>query len=415
MRTLPFTFAIFLLFTVTGIAQVDESALKETAEKFFLNLAQDDGKDVTQQFEMTDAMRSVMQKEQSIATVQMVLRPYGGIGEIQKKEIVQHDAELLSVELFYSGTKKPFKARVTFRGTEIDGIHIFPLKAEKRTENIFENMSVTESLIWGIVLIPMVIMSIFLMNGKGAFLIAGYNTMSKKEQAKYDEKALCRSVGRFVLWITCCLMLLPFAIHHENIGAIFGVFGITMASSLVYIIYANTGNRFLKKEDVEIENEEHEENFLDKSLYSGIAQKYIQWIGTICLVAFLALAFTLPILLSGGEQEPTVEITDSGISISAQHGTKIDFTEITDIFLVEHRMHVVVGGITWRTYGYATAATQKGYFRSNNYGSILVFTRTNSSPTIHIQRKDKPDVFLNFSDNDTTRAVYHDMKTALGK
>ena len=34
------------------------------------------------------------------------------------------------------------------------------------------------------------ILGILLWNGKGAFLIAGYNTSSKEEQSKYNEKAL---------------------------------------------------------------------------------------------------------------------------------------------------------------------------------------------------------------------------------
>ena len=35
--------------------------------------------------------------------------------------------------------------------------------------------------------------------GKGAFLIAGYNTASAEEKAKYDEKKLCRAVSKLML------------------------------------------------------------------------------------------------------------------------------------------------------------------------------------------------------------------------
>lgn len=35
--------------------------------------------------------------------------------------------------------------------------------------------------------------------GKGSWLIAGYNTASKKEKEKYDEKKLCRAVGIYCL------------------------------------------------------------------------------------------------------------------------------------------------------------------------------------------------------------------------
>ena len=40
--------------------------------------------------------------------------------------------------------------------------------------------------------------------GKGAFLIAGYNTASQKEKAKYDEKALCRFMGKLMFALAAC-------------------------------------------------------------------------------------------------------------------------------------------------------------------------------------------------------------------
>lgn len=53
-----------------------------------------------------------------------------------------------------------------------------------------------------IILSVMFLMSIILMLGKGSFLIAGYNTSSKEEKEKYDEKKLCRVVGAGLFFIT---------------------------------------------------------------------------------------------------------------------------------------------------------------------------------------------------------------------
>ena len=47
--------------------------------------------------------------------------------------------------------------------------------------------------------VVLVALAVVLLRGKGGFLIAGYNTMPPKEQAKYDEKALCRFVGKILL------------------------------------------------------------------------------------------------------------------------------------------------------------------------------------------------------------------------
>ena len=46
------------------------------------------------------------------------------------------------------------------------------------------------------------------LHGKGAFLIAGYNTMSKKEQEKYDKDKICRSTGYTMLITAIALTLL---------------------------------------------------------------------------------------------------------------------------------------------------------------------------------------------------------------
>lgn len=59
-------------------------------------------------------------------------------------------------------------------------------------------------LVTGILLAPGLIISIFLCCGKGAGLIAGYNTASAGEREKWDEKALCRGTGILLLISTAC-------------------------------------------------------------------------------------------------------------------------------------------------------------------------------------------------------------------
>ena len=51
----------------------------------------------------------------------------------------------------------------------------------------------------------LVILSIFLLCGKGAWLIAGYNTASEAEKAQYDTKKLCRGGG--VLLLVCGVLV----------------------------------------------------------------------------------------------------------------------------------------------------------------------------------------------------------------
>lgn len=56
-----------------------------------------------------------------------------------------------------------------------------------------------------VVIIVFAVISVFLLLGKGAWLIAGYNTSSDKQKQKYDEKKLCRVTGGGMLAATALL------------------------------------------------------------------------------------------------------------------------------------------------------------------------------------------------------------------
>ena len=49
-------------------------------------------------------------------------------------------------------------------------------------------------IVW-IVFVIFAVFSIILLSGHGSWFISGYNTASKEEKEKYDEKKLCRTIG----------------------------------------------------------------------------------------------------------------------------------------------------------------------------------------------------------------------------
>ncbi|HUM85063.1 MAG TPA: DUF3784 domain-containing protein [Lachnospiraceae bacterium] len=61
---------------------------------------------------------------------------------------------------------------------------------------------------WVLYLITVMFLAadVLFISGHGAWLIAGYNTASKSEKAKYDEKKLCRSFGIALLPIPIVLL-----------------------------------------------------------------------------------------------------------------------------------------------------------------------------------------------------------------
>ena len=100
-------------------------------------------------------------------------------------------------------------------------------------------------ILW-FVFVILVAISTVLLSGHGANLIAGYNTASKKEKEKYDEKKLCRVIGGGLMVIA---FLLFFTMFFGNflptwVAYVYLVFVIT--DCIVLIILANT---ICKKKD----------------------------------------------------------------------------------------------------------------------------------------------------------------------
>lgn len=91
-----------------------------------------------------------------------------------------------------------------------------------------------------------ILMGIFLINGKGSFLIAGYNTMSEEEKAEYDTLALCKFMGKMMFALSFSMLLWLFS-ELYNIDWLFYLGLIIFIGIVAFmLIYMNTGNRFKK-------------------------------------------------------------------------------------------------------------------------------------------------------------------------
>lgn len=124
-------------------------------------------------------------------------------------------------------------------------------------------------------------------------------------------------------------------------------------------------------------------------------------ISAIILIAIGALYFY-------GEKDPDVSILDDCIQIKAMYGLNIDYSEIADISLIEKSASEL--GVGGRTNGYGGfGGTLKGNFKSNTLGETLLFVQSHSSPTIKIERIDKKDVYISFSDSERTEQLYRQL------
>jgi len=103
-----------------------------------------------------------------------------------------------------------------------------------------------EAIVLFIMMIPFLIFAIVLSQGKGAFFITGYNTMSDSRKETYDETALAKFTGKIMYGYCFCILFWALNGFFQTnllvmVGTIFFV-GLTV----FMVIYSNTGNRFKK-------------------------------------------------------------------------------------------------------------------------------------------------------------------------
>jgi len=104
-------------------------------------------------------------------------------------------------------------------------------------------------VVCNIFLLPGIFFGIFLCRGKGkdGDSIAGYNTASPAERAKYNEKALCRGVGVLLLIMVGCMELVMIGdlINNALLQRAGGI--LLVLASIGGLVFINMSKRFKKK------------------------------------------------------------------------------------------------------------------------------------------------------------------------
>ena len=94
-------------------------------------------------------------------------------------------------------------------------------------------------IVWVVFLI-FVVISIVLLSGHGSWFIAGYNTASKEEKKKYDEKKLCRTMGIGMAVISILILIMEVFEDVLPVSFVYISVGIILIDCLVIIIVSNT-------------------------------------------------------------------------------------------------------------------------------------------------------------------------------
>lgn len=98
----------------------------------------------------------------------------------------------------------------------------------------------------GIAAVSFAILGIVFLRGKGSFLIAGYNTASKAEKEKIDEKKLCRCVGELMFAFAGCFLILMASGIFEKMWLMWLGLALFLGTAIAGVICMNTGNRLKK-------------------------------------------------------------------------------------------------------------------------------------------------------------------------
>src|SRR5699024_1510257 len=86
-------------------------------------------------------------------------------------------------------------------------------------------------------------LGVVLINGKGSFLIAGFNTMSLEEKEQYDVIALCKFMGKMMFALSFSVILLLFSEIYEIKWLFYIVLILFLVIVAFMLIYIYTRNR----------------------------------------------------------------------------------------------------------------------------------------------------------------------------
>ncbi len=235
---------------------------------------------------------------------------------------------------------------------------------------------------------PCIIMGVFMWNGKGLMLLAGYNTMTDAQRAEIDKKKLAHWAGSLLIRMGIEFFVMGIATQFrlETLSTIVVI--VLIADPIVTVILMN---RKISTSSTPM---------------SRKAAVAVVVIAAVVLVAVCAMFYD-------GEQDPAVTAGNGTIEISAMYGTDIGIEDVQVVTLDERPMDEIAPHMV-RTNGFGGFGDAlKGNFRADSPGEMLLFVRAGSAPTIRIDRKNGKPVFLSYKDPQDTIRTYEAIVAAM--
>lgn len=244
-------------------------------------------------------------------------------------------------------------------------------------------------IIWIMIVIFGVLSIVFFM-GKGAFLIAGYNTAKVEDKLKYDEKKLCRVIGVGCLIVTISLLL---AQLFEEMAVYFCSIGILLGVIVMFV-----GTSFFCNNKGEKNN--------DRTGKKGILKSKGFWSGLFTVGVCLFVGVTL---FTGHVK---VEFYDQYLSVGSDSwATKTIEVDYENIENIEYVSDIELGK---RTFGVGSAVLNAGHFKNKTYGDYNLYAYTSCKEYIVLHTESGIVVF-NDKDEAKTKSLYQQIEDKLKK
>lgn len=231
--------------------------------------------------------------------------------------------------------------------------------------------------------VPIITFGIFVKMGIGHSFINIHFAMSKSEISK--------TIGNLMIRLGVYLILAGVGFYSKITWMPLVFISLSVLDPIV-VLYVNSR----KRESASVNTES-----------SRIAM-IISITVTVLVFAGIGILFYL------GVQDPSVSVSEDVIKIKSMYGLDINFSEITEISLIEENMENIGPGRRVNGFG-GVGQSLKGHFSSKERGAYLLFVQYESSPTIWIERSSKEDIYISFKNSGETRSVYNELAAAFSE
>ncbi len=249
-------------------------------------------------------------------------------------------------------------------------------------------------------MVPIIGLSAYMWaTGKGASLIAGYNTSPRAVQEQYDSEKMARFVGKLVFFSMIPMLLALESIFILNYSWPFWVLlAASMAIIVAGIVYMNTGGRFLKEGAMDPKLLITEE---DKKSNRQMAY------GLLAITGIVTVVIVIILLLVAPAGSVTASLEEEGLKVEAPMVNDLILYE--DIASIELRDDLDTGR---RVGGFGGENVRSGNFQNEEFGRY-VLASYNAVPLHIVVHHSGGVLAFNLETEESTRQMFDQLQAKL--